>query len=78
MVVLESVLARFPRVWAAYLKWNFCKGELADGSEKPEGPFFRAFAKIFYLECSCCAAVRGILAGLVLGLAVMGVFSWLT
>jgi hypothetical protein len=69
MEILESVLVRFPRIWAAYLTWNFCKGELADGSPKPESLAFMAFRKIFYLDCACCAAVRGILAGLVLGFA---------
>ena len=69
MEVLEAVLARFPRLWARYLKWNFCKAELADGAAKPESRAFWLFRKIFYLECSCCAAVRGIVAGFALGFA---------
>ena len=77
MEILEAVLVRFPKVWAKYLKWNFCKAELADGSAKPESRAFRLFRTIFYLECSCCAAVRGLLAGFALGFA-LGVLSCLT
>ena len=76
MEILEAVLVRFPKVWAKYLKWNFCKAELADGSAKPESWAFWLFKKIFYLECSCCSAVRGILAGLALGYA-LGVLTCL-
>jgi hypothetical protein len=70
MTLLESILMRWPRAWAAYVRWNFCKGQYADGTAKPEGPLFRAFAWAFHLECSCCSALRGLIAGAALGAGV--------
>jgi hypothetical protein len=70
MTLLESILMRFPRLWAAYVRWNFCKGQYADGTPKPESALFRAFARAFHLECSCCSALRGILFGLLVGAGV--------
>ena len=66
---LEAKIQRRPRLWALYLRLNFCKGQLADGSPKPESTLFRAFSRIFYLDCSCCAALRGLAFGFVLGVA---------
>ncbi|MDR1079454.1 MAG: hypothetical protein LBQ79_00445 [Deltaproteobacteria bacterium] len=73
MEAMEDGLSRFPRPWAVYVRLNFCKGELADGTPKPPNRFYDLFYHLFYLKCPCCAALRGMLAGLVLGLGV----SWL-
>ena len=70
MEAFESWLERRPRLWALWLRHNFCKGVLADGSPKPESRLFAAFSRAFHLECPCCAALRGIIAGLALGLAI--------
>jgi hypothetical protein len=64
---LENRLQRFPRLWRLYMALNFCKNQYADGTLKTDGPVFRLFARVFYLNCSCCAALRGILAGLIIG-----------
>jgi hypothetical protein len=74
MTWIEAVLRRFPRLWAFYVKWNFCKGQLADGTAKPDSRLFRAFAWAFHLECSCCSALRGLIFGALLG---AGVTLWL-
>jgi hypothetical protein len=70
MILLEAILRRCPRLWAAYVRWNFCKGQYADGTPKPDSALFRAFAWTFHLECSCCSALRGILFGLAAGVGV--------
>jgi hypothetical protein len=69
MEIFESLLRRAPRLWALYLRLNPCKAELADGSPKPPGRLYDAFYRVFYLDCSCCSALRGLLAGFLLGLA---------
>jgi hypothetical protein len=69
MDALESVLIKYPRLWAKYIKWNFCKADLADGTSKKDSWLFDLYYKVFYLDCACCAALRGILFGLVVGLA---------
>jgi hypothetical protein len=74
MDIFESILKKFPSLWAFYLKWNFCKGELADGTTKPDTLLFRIFKAVFYLDCSCCAALRGIIFGVALTLVVQ--FLW--
>ena len=77
MDMLESVLQKLPRLWAFYLKWNFCKAHLADGSRKPDTIFSRIFERVFYLECSCCSALRGIVFGFVLGVLAHKLWRWL-
>ena len=77
MEILEDRLSRHRLLWSLYLAFNFCKPEYADGTAKVDGPLFRLFKRVFYLECSCCAAVRGLLAGFLLGLAA-GVLICLT
>ena len=67
MNLIEGILARFPRLWRLYVRLNFCKAELADGTPKADGLPFRIFSKVVHLECSCCAAVRGLAAGFALG-----------
>ncbi|MDR1314789.1 MAG: hypothetical protein LBQ12_14150 [Deltaproteobacteria bacterium] len=68
MEVFEGVLKLSSRrLWAFYVRWNFCKPEFADGSPKPESRLFNAFYHAFYLKCPCCAALRGLLAGFVFG-----------
>ena len=69
MEVLEEFLARHPRLWRVYVAWNFCKPALADGREKNPSRGYDWFYRIFYLNCSCCAALRGLLVGGFLGLA---------
>ena len=77
METFELFLERFPRLRAFYYKWNFCKGSYADGTPKPHTLFSRAFQKIFYLECSCCSAIRGLIAGFVLGVLAHMFWRWL-
>lgn len=67
MEVFEDILGKFPRLYKTYLKYNFCKGEYADGSAKPDTKLFTLFYKIFYLDCSCCAAIRGLFIGGIFG-----------
>lgn len=67
MDMFEDVLKRFPKLWAGYVRLNFCKPELADGTPKPESRVFNAFYRVFYMKCPCCSALRGLLAGFVLG-----------
>jgi hypothetical protein len=73
--VLEAALARRPALWRIWCAVNFCKAEFADGTAKEDGPAFRLFRRIFHLECSCCSALRGILAGLLVGF-VLGAAAW--
>jgi hypothetical protein len=68
MEILESVLSRFPRPWRAYLRWNFCKALDADGAPKPASRLYDLYAAVFYLRCPCCAALRGLALGFLLGL----------
>jgi hypothetical protein len=77
MEALEAALSRRPRLWRIYLALNPCKEAYADGTFKTDGPAFKAFAAVFYLKCPCCAALRGLIAGLLLGLA-LGALAWLT
>jgi hypothetical protein len=71
MEAMEALVERrYPRLWARYIALNFCKGELADGTVKPPSRPYDAFHALFYLKCPCCAALRGILFGLALGLGV--------
>lgn len=63
---------RYPRIYARYLDYNFCKGYTIDGSEKPMSSAYRLFYKIFYLDCACCSALRGLIIGFILGVMV----SW--
>lgn len=74
MEVFEDVLKRFPRLYKIYLKYNFCKSEYADGTEKPDTKMYVLFYKIFYLDCSCCAAVRGLLIGSIIGFILGSIF----
>jgi hypothetical protein len=67
MELIESRLEKHPGLWRIYMVLNFCKSQYADGTVKTDGPLFRLFSRIFYLQCSCCAACRGILAGLIAG-----------
>jgi hypothetical protein len=64
---LEGWLSKSPRLWAVYVRLNFCKAQYADGTPKKDGIMFRIFSKVFYLDCSCCAALRGLLAGFAMG-----------
>jgi hypothetical protein len=73
MEIFEAVLQRFPRLWAVYVRWNFCKGSYADGTPKPNSRLFNFFYRLLYMECGCCAAFRGTLLGLALGL-ILGQF----
>jgi hypothetical protein len=66
---LEAVIARHPTLWRLYVALNFCKEAYADGTPKVDGPLFNVFKRVFYLECACCAALRGILVGLLAGAA---------
>jgi len=71
MEIFEDVLSKhFPKLYKVYMKYNFCKGEYADGTAKPESKAFNIFSRVFYLECSCCAVFRGMMAGAVLGFIV--------
>jgi hypothetical protein len=63
----EGWLIKWPRLWRAYVWLNFCKGQYADGTPKTESIFFKLFHKVFYLDCSCCAAIRGLLIGCIIG-----------
>jgi hypothetical protein len=68
MEIMEDRLRRFSlRLWSLYLRFNFCKDSFADGSPKPPSRLFDAYYAVFYLKCPCCAAARGMLAGLLLG-----------
>jgi hypothetical protein len=67
MELIESRLEKHPGLWRVYLALNLCKSRYADGTVKEDGRLFRLFDRVFYLNCSCCAAVRGILAGLIAG-----------
>jgi hypothetical protein len=70
MIELEDWLEKRPRLWSLYVRFNFCKGAYADGTPKKDGLLFRIFSKIFYLDCSCCAASRGLLIGFASGVAI--------
>jgi hypothetical protein len=72
MKLFEQILQNFPKLWAFYMKWNFCKASYADGTPKPETLFFRVFKWVFYLDCACCAAVRGFLVGFIVGVLLGG------
>ena len=67
MEAFEDWLAKKPRLWPLYVRLNFCKAKLADGADKPESGAFNLLARIFYLECACCAALRGFLIGGLIG-----------
>jgi hypothetical protein len=66
----EAWLIKHPRLWSLYVRWNFCKPEYADGTLKEDTLFFKVFRKVFYLECSCCSALRGLLVGFILGVLI--------
>jgi hypothetical protein len=68
MEVFEDILKRFPKLYGPYMKYNFCKLHYADGTEKPESKLYNAFYYTFYMECPCCATIRGLLAGTIFGL----------
>jgi hypothetical protein len=74
MEAFEDWLRRRPRLWRLYVRLNFCKAELADGTPKPPSRVYDLFYRAFYLNCPCCAALRGMLCGLALGLALKAVF----
>jgi hypothetical protein len=67
MEIFEDWLKKHPRAYAKYIAKNFCKGEFADGQPKPASRLFDIYYRVFYLQCPCCAALRGLLLGLVLG-----------
>lgn len=67
MEQFEAWLEGKPRLWAWYLKYNFCKGFYADGTEKPDSRIYNLLNKIFYFECPCCSCLRSILFGLIVG-----------
>jgi hypothetical protein len=66
MELLEEWVKKRPRLWRAYVYVNFCKSEYADGTLKDATLLFRLFSRVFYLECSCCSAIRGLLIGALL------------
>jgi len=73
--IFEDILSNhFPKLYKSYMKYNFCKGEYADGTTKPDSKIFNLFSKIFYLECSCCAAIRGLVVGGILGCIIGRIF----
>ena len=72
--IFEDALMRRPRLWRAWVWLNPCKEAYADGAPKVDGPLFKAFAAVFYLKCSCCAAIRGLAIGLAAGF-LLGVLS---
>lgn len=55
-------------------KINWCHPTNCDGTEKPETLFYKIYCYLFWpipwmepQPCWCCASVRGIIYGLVLG-----------
>jgi hypothetical protein len=78
MEKLEAWIERYPRLWRAYVYLNFCKNAYADGLPKPDSRLFKLFYKIFYLDCSCCSAIRGLVFGTLFGLALGEAIRWLT
>jgi hypothetical protein len=67
--IFERWLVKKPRLWRYYMALNPCKETYADGREKPESLAFKLFTYVFYLKCSCCSAIRGLVIGFILGLA---------
>jgi hypothetical protein len=74
MEIFEAWLAKSPTLFRIYVALNFCKAEYADGTPKKEGVLFKLFSKLFYLQCSCCSALRGLLFGFILGF--LACFLW--
>jgi hypothetical protein len=63
MEKFEQWLAKKPVLWRWYCALNFCKETYADGRVKVDGFWFRLFSRVFYLKCSCCSALRGLVVG---------------
>lgn len=65
--------------WFFLEKINWCHPTDRDGNEKPQTWFYKAYCLAFWpipwmepQPCWCCASVRGLAYGLVLGLIVGG------
>lgn len=68
MEVFEDWLKKhFPRLFNTYVDYNICKSYNAMGEEKPATLFYRICDRIFYWDCACCASIRGLIVGFLLG-----------